>query len=191
MMKGAIFATFCLALLGGFVHAEKECTPLTEAAAANTILLQAVEAAGLTDLLTADDASFTIFAPTDEAFTDVLTKLDITAEELLGMPEVLGEILKFHVLAEPKMAADLGTGGTFPTALTEASCDTTDLVVEVDDDGVTVGGGLTEATVTTADVEACADTVIHVIDTVLVPCPLKLGGDSAGGSGGSSSGGSK
>lgn len=171
-MKSAVFAVCCLVLLGGTFagEAKEECTPLTEVAAGNTVLLAAVEAAGLVDLLTAPDAAFTIFAPTDEAFTDLLGSLEMTAEELLAETDTLTEILKFHVLPEPKTAADLSAGGAFPTALTESTCGTTDLTVTVEGETVSIGGGLTTATVSAADVMACKDTVVHVIDTVLVPC---------------------
>lgn len=42
---------------------------------------------------------------------------------------------------------------------------------QIADGTVTIKGGQTEATVAAADVEACKSTVVHVIDSVLVPCP--------------------
>lgn len=41
--------------------------------------------------------------------------------------------------------------------------------------GVTVDGGFTSAKVVKADVVTCESTIIHVIDSVLLPCPLEPG----------------
>lgn len=44
--------------------------------------------------------AYTVFAPTDEAFTNALTALNLTAEEVLASPE-LTPILQNHLLAYP------------------------------------------------------------------------------------------
>lgn len=47
--------------------------------------------------------------------------------------------------------------------------------MQIADGAVTVKGALTEAMVVTPDVEACKNTIVHVIDSVLVPCNPKFG----------------
>ena len=63
----------------------------------HTVLTQAVISAGLADALSAE-GPFTVLAPTDAAFTEALTQLDITTEALLADTETLTSILKYHVI---------------------------------------------------------------------------------------------
>ncbi|MGI9585978.1 MAG: fasciclin domain-containing protein, partial [Acidimicrobiia bacterium] len=64
-----------------------------------TILLAALETAGLVDALNNPDDELTVFAPTDAAFADALEALGLTAEELLASEDLAG-ILAYHVTAE-------------------------------------------------------------------------------------------
>lgn len=41
--------------------------------------------------------------------------------------------------------------------------------------GVKIIGGITKAKVLDADIETCGPTIVHQIDSVLVPCPVSLG----------------
>jgi uncharacterized surface protein with fasciclin (FAS1) repeats len=56
----------------------------------------------------ADDAAgpFTVFAPTDTAFAQLLEDLDVTAAELLAR-EDLADILTYHVVSGRVLAADV------------------------------------------------------------------------------------
>ena len=113
-------------------------------------LVAAVEAAGLSEVLSSD-GPFTVFAPTDEAFASLV---DIDLEDV----EALVRILTYHVAAGEYMAEDVAMMATITTL--EGS----DLIVEVTDEGVRVNGAL----VILADV-VCSNGVIHVIDAVLIP----------------------
>ena len=103
------------------------------------------------------DGPFTVFAPTDQAFTDAgidLSTFD-TDEEIA----VLTDILLYHVYtAGAVYAADVTDG------LTVAMANGDDASFTVTNGTVMIG----EATVTTADVMA-SNGVIHVIDKVLMP----------------------
>lgn len=125
-------------------------------AGAFTTLLAAVEAAGLTDAITAEGSSFTVFAPTDDAFAAALEALGMTAEELLADTATLTTILTYHVVVGEVTSGDL-TDGAVTTLQGEEI--TVDLSA-----GVMING----ANVTTADVDA-SNGVIHVIDAVLLP----------------------
>src|SRR5690606_13077635 len=61
-------------------------------------LVAAVVAADLVDTLNSD-GPFTVFAPTNEAFSTALDALGISAEELLADTELLTTILTYHVVA--------------------------------------------------------------------------------------------
>ncbi len=120
-----------------------------------TILVQALIAADLVDTLRGD-GPFTVFAPTDEAFEDLLADLGVTAEQLLAHPR-LKEVLLYHVVSGQVESTDLTEGLVAETVLGE----------EVE---FTLVGGVfvNESEVTLPDVLA-TNGVIHVIDKVLVP----------------------
>jgi len=120
-------------------------------------LLAAAAEAGLVDTLKSE-GPFTVFAPTDDAFVNLLDGLEITAGDLLE-DERLVNILKYHVLAGKVMAGDLSDGDTPDTLLIPQI-----LMIGVADEKVTVNG----IEVTTPDIEA-SNGVIHVIDGVLFP----------------------
>lgn len=116
-------------------------------------LLAAAKAAGLADTL-AGEGSFTVFAPTDDAFAALP---EGTVEALLGQPEKLKNILLHHVVAgavpAKKVVKQEAVQSLFGQPL---AIDTSG--------GVAVDG----ANVIKADIEA-SNGVIHVIDRVLMP----------------------
>lgn len=120
-----------------------------------TTLVAAVQAAGLAETLTS--GSFTVFAPTDEAFAALP---EGTVESLLK-PEnlpTLRAILLYHVVAGDVRAADaaaLDSAETLNGQRIDISADGGS--VRIDDAGVIM-----------ADVLA-TNGVIHVIDRVLMP----------------------
>ncbi len=78
-----------------------------DAAGAFSVLLAALSEAGLDTTFADDEAGpFTVFAPTDDAFTDLLAFLDATPEELLERDDLL-DILQYHVVAGAFLAAQI------------------------------------------------------------------------------------
>ena len=122
----------------------------------HTLLEAAVIEAGLVDALSAE-GPFTVFAPTDAAITALVEALEITAEDLLALPN-LGDILQYHVVAGAAMSDDLTDGQEIETLLGE------NVTVTINMDGVFIN----DAQVTVADIEA-DNGVVHVIDAVLLP----------------------
>ncbi len=121
-------------------------------------LLKAAVAAGLADTL-ANGGPFTVFAPTDAAFS----ALGQDTIKTLLMPEnkdKLVNILKHHVVAGAVMS---GTAVKLSEAKTLAGT-TLDLNYDAKTKTLRVGNGK----VVTADVEA-KNGVIHVVDSVLLP----------------------
>ena len=125
----------------------------------HTALVAALSKADLVTTLQGD-GPFTVFAPTDQAFTDAGIDLDsfTTDEEIAA----LADILLYHVYSGAVNAADVTDG------LTVTMVNGDDASFTVTDGTVMVG----DATVTAADVVA-SNGVIHVIDTVLMP-PVEL-----------------
>ena len=62
-------------------------------------LVAAVQAAGFVDALSSP-GPLVVFAPTNQAFADLLAQLGITAEELLADTELLAQVLSYHVVAD-------------------------------------------------------------------------------------------
>ncbi len=120
-----------------------------------SVLLSAVEAAGLTETLAT--GKFTLLAPTDEAFAAFGMP---AVDALLANPDTteLVAFVKNHLLPLPQ---DAHTITIFSNVVTVAGGS---LAVTSDNDKVTIGG----ATVVAADVRA-DNGIIHVIDAVLAP----------------------
>lgn len=161
MKKTLIAATTALSLLGLPALADTATTgaktiPETATEAGTfTTLLQAVEAAGLSETL-AGEGPYTVFAPTDEAFAALPAG---TLDELL-LPEnreQLAAVVSYHVVPGAVMSTDLTDG------LTAATVEGTDVTFDLDN-----GPMVNEASITQPDIEA-SNGVIHVIDTVLIP----------------------
>ena len=119
------------------------------------VLVDAIIQAGLLDSLS-DVGPYTIFAPTDQAFTDAGIDLaDFSGDDGIA---ALGNVLAYHVTIGTVMSGDL-SDGQLVTMLNQQQ-------VRV---GVTPGGVIVnDASVTQADVVA-SNGVIHVIDKVLMP----------------------
>ncbi|MCM1982949.1 fasciclin domain-containing protein [Lyngbya confervoides] len=139
--------------------ASKTLVELASSAEEFSTLVQAIEAAGLTETLSGEGA-FTVFAPTNAAFE----ALPPGVLEALLQPDnksLLVKVLTYHVLPQKLMAADLASGEVETVAGTPATVTVEPEAVKIDD-----------ATVEQADVEA-SNGVIHAIDKVLVPAGLQ------------------
>jgi len=119
-------------------------------------LAAALTAANLIDTLKST-GPFTVFAPTDEAFAKLPAG---TVESLLADIPKLTAILTYHAVAGKVMAADVMTmDGQAAKTVNGAT-----LAISTKD-GVKLNG---TSTVVKTDIE-CANGVIHVIDSVLIP----------------------
>ena len=117
-------------------------------------LVAALDAADLVETLSGE-GTFTVFAPTDEAFAALP---DGMLEDFLGDPNTLKQILLYHVVGDVVMAETVVTLDNAETL--EGST----VAIEVVDGNVF----LNDSQVTSTDIEA-SNGVVHVIDKVLVP----------------------
>jgi len=161
-IQGATVTTADVVCSNGVIHIidavmlPPNIVQVAVAAGSFTTLAAALTQANLVDTLTGT-GPFTVFAPTDAAFTALLTSLDVTAEQLLAR-EDLSAILTYHVASGKVMSGDLSDG----MAVTTVQGST--LTVGISGGTVTIG----DAAVTAADIVA-SNGVIHVIDKVLMP----------------------
>jgi branched-chain amino acid transport system substrate-binding protein len=125
-------------------------------------LVAAVTAAGLGETL-AGEGPFTVFAPTNDAFTAALTELGMEAADVLANTELLTGILTYHVVPGVVLSGAL-TDGMEVTTVNGAT-----FTVNVSDAGVTITDGMGRtANVVTADIQG-TNGVVHVIDNVILP----------------------
>lgn len=124
-----------------------------------TILTEALQSAELDDMMMAD-GQYTVFAPTDAAFAALLTKLDITKEELLADKELLTGVLTYHVVPMVVKAADIPYGNAIETANGQT--------FSISDANVITDASGNSANITATDMTA-TNGVVHVVDTVLLP----------------------
>ena len=117
-------------------------------------LVAALDAADLVETLSGE-GTFTVFAPTDDAFAALP---DGMLEDLLADPNTLKQILLYHVVGDVVMAETVVTLDNAETL--EGST----VAIEVVDGNVF----LNDSQVTSTDIEA-SNGVVHVIDKVLVP----------------------
>ena len=135
--------------------AEKNIVETAVEAGNFTTLVALVEKAGLAGTLSGDD-SLTVFAPTDEAFSNVP---EDTLEKLGRNPRQLRRVLKFHVVARDLKAADIVERRSVRT-LANAK-----IKIRVRGGNVHLNRS---AKVIQADIAASNGT-IHAIDRVLLP----------------------
>lgn len=127
-------------------------------------LVTAISTANLTSTLQGE-GPFTVFAPTNDAFENLE---DGVLETLLDNPDVLAEVLQYHVVSGKVMSTDL-MDGNVTTLLSGKS-----ISVSIMDGVVTLNGN---AMVTNADIEA-SNGVVHLIDEVLLPEGFELPKDN-------------
>jgi transforming growth factor-beta-induced protein len=125
-----------------------------------SILVAALNKAGLASTLQGD-GPFTVFAPTNAAFTSLLADLGISSLDELSA-ETLKPILLYHVLGGKVLSTDL-TDGYVKTL--SSGPDQTKISLEVDKQNVKLNGS---SSIIIADIKA-SNGVIHVIDKVLLP----------------------
>ena len=126
-----------------------------------SLLVEAVQAAGLAGALSNPSAHFTVFAPTNAAFMQVLQETGMSKAQLFANKPLLTKILGYHVIngAMPVYAKDGKPGN-----ITRLSNDTWMLPTQ---------GKLRDKNGRTANILktdiAATNGVVHVIDKVLLP----------------------
>jgi transforming growth factor-beta-induced protein len=104
----------------------------------------------------------TVFAPTNQAFDNLLASLNLTADDLLANQELLTTVLLYHVVQGNVLAADVVAldGQAVNTLLPDSA-----ITISVVDGGVVLNEIVN---VVQTDIAASNGT-IHVIDNVLLP----------------------
>lgn len=140
---------------------EKEKITIVDAAISNgsfTTLVAALQATGLDATLSDTNSSFTVFAPTDDAFALLG---DDTINALLADTDTLSNILTYHVISgEVDATTAISLAGT---TVSMVNGDSVGLSLSPDNELL-----VNAATVIIADIQT-DNGIIHVIDAVLLP----------------------
>lgn len=134
-----------------------------------TILLDALTRTDLAETMADPSQTLTVFAPSDDAFVDLLAELGLAnldeVEAALGT-EGLKNVLLYHVLGA-EVTSDMVSTGYVSTLGTNASMDALSIYTNTSS-GVMINN---RAMVSTADVMA-SNGVIHIIDKVILPLSI-------------------
>jgi uncharacterized surface protein with fasciclin (FAS1) repeats len=141
----------------------KNVVELAQATPDLSILVEAVVAADLATTLSGA-GPFTVFAPTNAAFTAALTELGLTKAQLLDPANkaLLTKILTYHVVSGKVLKAQVPVGTPITTLQTETF--TVDSTLTITDQRAR------KAKITATDIEA-TNGVVHLIDKVILPKP--------------------
>ncbi|CAM1333418.1 exported protein of unknown function [Tenacibaculum aestuariivivum] len=146
----------------GLNNDSKDIVEIASATPLLSILVEAVVKANLVDALKME-GPYTVFAPTNSAFQDLLDS-NSDWNTLNDIPaETLATVLKFHVLTSKVASTDL-SDTYVKTLATGPNDESLSLQVETIG-GVTFNG---DATPITVDVEA-SNGIVHIIDKVMLP----------------------
>lgn len=127
-----------------------------------SLLVEAVQAAGLVGTLKGS-GPFTVFAPNNTAFANLLSELSITKDALFANKPLLTAVLTYHVLPARVSAADIPFGRAIATVETG--------ILKIDN----AAGGpvITDERNRTANIKVtnlyARNGVIHGIDKVILP----------------------
>ena len=155
----SLFASSAIAQSSSPAHQPRaNIVDTADAAGSFTTLIAALEATNLTPVLADENNTFTVFAPTDDAFALLG---DDAINALLADPETLADILLYHVLPGSAVTAEeaAALSGSTVTAANE------------DELSITSTDGnlfINDSKVIAKDVIA-SNGIIHVIDAVLMP----------------------
>ncbi len=126
-----------------------------------SVLVEAVVAANLQGTLSGT-GPFTVFAPTNAAFTALLAELGTSKEALLANTELLTKVLTYHVVPSRVLKAEVPVGPAI-TTVQGGSFSVNSALAITDARG-------RRSNITATDV-LTSNGVIHVVDKVLLPAP--------------------
>lgn len=130
-----------------------------------SILVQALQSTGLDEALANENASFTVFAPTNQAFTSLLGELGVSG--LNDIPsETLTSVLLYHVLEGKAPASAVETG--YYSSLSEGPREGYNLSMYIN-----MVDPMINKRAKIVDTDIMADNgIIHVIDKVILPMSI-------------------
>jgi transforming growth factor-beta-induced protein len=180
-MKKMSFRLLAILLMGVFVMAScseddeddnnvdpVESNTIVDVASSDddfSILVEALIQTGLDDALANENASYTVFAPTNAAFASLLTELGV--ESLEDIPsETLSAVLLYHVLDGEATSSAVTTGYYSTLSAGPVEGYTLSMYIDMEETEINSRASI-------VDTDIMADNgVIHVIDKVVLPLSI-------------------
>ncbi|MBZ9777601.1 fasciclin domain-containing protein [Psychroflexus sp. CAK8W] len=121
------------------------------------------ETTNYVDILSGSESSpFTVFAPTNSAFEDLLAALGVQSLNDIA-PETLATVLEYHVIAGSNVRS-----GDLTTGLSATTLQGEDLVFDLSDNPQISDASTINANIDVVDVQT-NNGVVHAVDKVLLP----------------------
>lgn len=124
----------------------------------------------LTALLTGT-TEYTLFAPSNTAFKNLLATPGFPSRISLINPDIIKGVLSYHYVAGKKLKADMTAGTKFNTLYTDATTSAVQ-VIEVNSDGTTLKTGSTNAAIDILEGgidRQATNGVVQVVESVMIP----------------------
>lgn len=144
--------------------ADKNIVQTAQSISDFSILVEAVIAADLAGTLSGN-GPFTVFAPTNAAFADLLSELGVTKEALLSNTELLTQVLTYHVVSGEILKAQVPVGQGIATV--QGGSFQVDATFAITDERGR------QSNIIATDVIA-TNGVVHVIDKVILPAAMTM-----------------
>jgi uncharacterized surface protein with fasciclin (FAS1) repeats len=151
------------------VPKKSQCeTSFIDATRENGLTLLSTVASSIQDQLPDPSQPNTIFAPSDAAFTGMLSDLGLSISDALALGDKLTGVLLYHIHPDEALdASELGQQESLTTELGSRMADLSGYLIEVG-----AGPILTSKrgdTVEISNTVRVCDTIVHVVDKVLLP----------------------
>jgi uncharacterized surface protein with fasciclin (FAS1) repeats len=167
ILFGAI-VLLCLAIAPVFAQE----VAILDAARNTEELSTFMSAVDTADLVLPSGRTFTIFAPNNEAWEQLPSRLGMTMDELMANPALLRQILRYHIVANQYRVEDMSTQLDAENHLFLRTLEGSQILVTGNSKGLSLNENLltqdTGAQILLSDILA-ANGVVHVIDSVLLP----------------------
>jgi uncharacterized surface protein with fasciclin (FAS1) repeats len=147
---------------GGFVPLVPNVVQSAQGKPELSVFVEAVNAADLGATLQGA-GPYTVFAPTNDAFTDLLAELGVTKDALLANKPLLTAVLKYHVLSGTVRKADIPLGKAIVPLAGGF------FKIEAEGSALKLTDGRNRVTHVVSTDGTALNGVIHVVDHVLLP----------------------
>ncbi|CAL8466019.1 g5555 [Coccomyxa elongata] len=135
-------------------------------------LVQAIQRGNLADVLPAAGSGATVFAPNNDAFTNMLQTLNLTIVDALNLGDKLQSLLYYHFLPSAYTSNQLVATGTLNTDLGISTGTPYNLTFGAAQDGtakVQVAGQYPGNKANILSSTSVCNSIVHVVDQVLLP----------------------
>jgi uncharacterized surface protein with fasciclin (FAS1) repeats len=167
-----IFEGDVLALIKDDQFKQSATVPATEALDS---LVKYIEAYGVSSLLTVSGGEVTLFAPSNQAFVNLLTTTPGFPSDITVIsPNIIAGVLAYHTVNGTKLKADLTSGTTLNTNFSQPdncnpSGDAEVQTIVVNSNGTLLTGSTNDQIEIVSYDNKATNGVVHIVGSVMIP----------------------